>query len=374
MFAAALLGGQVFAEPTGTAVEGYDESVSSSTNYYGKYTNDSSTATGGNVTVKAEPTGQVPTAALIYGGQANAGGASNNKVTMQGGTVKSIYGGNGNAGASNNTVTMQGGTVSNFIYGGIGGTEGGASNNTVIMTGGSVKTLYGGSGGTNYSASDNVVIVTGGTVTTSLSVGYANGGAQNNKLHLVGKGASNVNIADAQGNSVAYDGDSGGINLANVFGSYVTTGTSTGNSIDIYGTGIKISGMLSRMQVLTFNIADVQMSGASPEAALILTSTATSAALNLTGVDLQIKDLDVQEWTPGETITLVQASQAIQGLESGSVVDIKRGDQVVALGQLELSDDNKILSLTVQGKVPEPTTGSLSLLALAGLAARRRKK
>lgn len=377
MLAAALMGEQVFADVTGTGIQGATEI--SDTKYYGKHTTDSSTATGGNVTVKEEATGEVPASAVVYGGCADKADVSNNTVTMQGGTVQTIYGGHGSTGASNNKVTMQGGTVSNFIYGGNGGTAGNSYNNTVIMTGGSVRMLYGGTSGMNYTVSGNVVIVTGGSITTALCAGNSSKSvAQNNKVHLVGKGASNVNIADAQGNSVAYNGSNVGIKLNNVFGGTTTSGTSTGNSIDIYGTGIEISGRFAYMQVLTFNITNDAVTALTPEVAVTLTSQSSGNALDLTGVDLQVKDLDVKEWTPDKTITLVQSAQAIQGLEDGKVVDITDATGTkVAQGKLQLvngTDGKHRLNLIVQGKVPEPATGTLSLLALAALAARRRRK
>ena len=301
---------------------------------------------------------------------------------MQGGTVGSIYGGNGYTGASNNKVTMQGGNVSDFIYGGNGGKEGNSCNNTVIMTGGSVRMLYGGSSGNNYTPSGNVVIVTGGSITGALMAGYNLGiGAQNNKVHLVGKGASNVTIADGQGttSTYSYTGVDAGISLTNVFGGYAPkTGISTGNSIDIYGTGIEISGRFAYMQVLTFNITNDAVTALAPEVAVTLTSTSPNDALDLTDIDLRVKDLNVEEWSAGMTVTLVQSTQAIQGLEDDKMVDITDATGAkVAQGKLQLvngTDGKHRLNLIVQGNVPEPATGTLSLLALAALASRRRRK
>lgn len=383
MLATALLGGQVFAaEPTGTDIQGTTEI--SETKYYGLHTDDSRTATGGNVTVKKDDSGEVPASAVVYGGCADEAAASNNTVTMQGGTVQSIYGGHGYTGASNNKVTMQGGNVSEFIYGGNGGTAGDSYNNTVIMTGGSVnKTIYGGASGDNYTASDNVVIVTGGSIKTLLIAGIAGAAARDNKVHLVGKGASNVNIADAQSNIGTYNGSNGGISLSNVIGGRATkTSISTGNSIDIYGTGIEISGMFAYMQVLTFNITNDAVTAQTPEVAVTLTSTSSGNALDLTGVDLQVKDLNVEEWSAGMTVTLVQSKQEIKGaseeLKVGKVVDITDATGAkVAQGKLQLVDGvegTHLLNLTIQGSVPEPTTGTLSLLALAGLCMRKRRK
>ncbi len=325
ILAAALMGGQVFAEPTETAVEGYEKVQGS--NYYGKYSEDGD-ATGGKVTIKADPLGEVPNNATVYGGWSkNRNHSDNNTVVMSGGTVSNVYGG-------------------------------------------SCSNMFG-------TASNNVVVVTGGTITNTLIVSSAlDGTAMNNKLHLVGKGANNVSIADAQGKTSAYSytGETAGISLAAVIVGNAGRGTSQGNSVDIYGTGIGITGsyQFEKMQILTFNITDGQVMEQTTEAALTLTSAYVS--LNLTGVELQVNDLDVKAWTPGKTITLVEAAKEIQGLSDPKEVNIMRGDQVMAVGTLALAGEGKLLQLTVQGSVPEPTTGSLSLLALAGLCARRRRK
>ena len=101
--------------------------------------------------------------------------------------------------------------------------------------------------------------------------------------------------------------------------------------------------------------------------------TFTKYGMDLNNVAIGIQDVDVQAWTPGTTVTLVQATKVIKGIESGKEVDIMRDDKVVAKGQLVLSNDDKTLSLSIPGSVPEPTTGTLGLLALAGLCIRRRK-
>lgn len=329
MLAAALLGGQVFAaDPTGTAIDGAAE-VSNS-KYYGAYATGENVATGGKVTIKKDPSGQVPDTAEVYGGRSENAGAFNNTVIMSGGTVRNIRGGDGK----------------------------------------------------NGEVSNNVVIVTGGSSTSTVYGAYGSSGTwSDNRVHLLGKGANNVTIADGQGitSTYSYTGEENGISLQNLVaaaGSSVIS--STGNTIDIYGSGIKLSGSMGGMQILTFNITNEQMTEQATEAAL--THTSASFALNLTGVALQIKDLDVKDWATGKTITLVQSEQEIKGaaeeLPVGKEVEIKRGEVVTATATLKLGDDKKSLILTnIQGKnVPEPATGTLSLLALATLAARRRRK
>lgn len=351
MLAAALMGGQVFAAVVPTTIEGGDQE---GIYYYGKHTSDSSDATGGDVTIKENPNGSDHNRTYVYGGYAegfiDCGAATSNKVSMHSGMVGYIYGGKSESSS--------------------------ASSNTVVVTGGQCYSVYGGTSEMDGGAAENnVVILTGGTVTTQIIVGESDI-ARNNSLHLVGKGVTSVGIADGQGQICAYShtGDGNGLKLNTVKAAKSDKQNCTGNSVNIYGTGIELSGAMSNMQILTFNITNTQAAGQSPETALTLNSEYAWACLQLEGVELQVNDLDVQEWTPGTSITLVQSAQAIQGLEDGKAVDIMKDGQAVARGQLVLSNDDKTLSLNVQGSVPEPATGTLGVFALAALAARRRKK
>lgn len=340
ILAAALLGGQVFAaDAILTEVKGATQSGNS---YYGKK-NNSGEAKDANVTVSYSETGSDLSRASVYGGYASTE-ASNNKITMTGGQVVSLYGGDGKT------------TV---------------SKNTVIMTGGKLTSSLRGANSTENEAlvEKNVAIVAGNSeITGNLYGGYSSHGyAKDNKVYLVGKGAT-ATITDAQGITKTYDG--GTISVKQVYageGDSNLANNAIGNSIDIYGTGITASGHVDKMQVLNFHISQNQIGG---EDSML---TLTKYGMDLNNVAIGIHDVDVQAWTPGTTVTLVQATKVIQGIESGQEVDIKRGDQVVVQGQLVLSDDKMTLSLSIPGSVPEPTTGTLGLLALAGLCIRRRK-
>ncbi len=340
ILAAALMGGQVFADAIPTALEGCK--VVENNFYYGVKKGDGEgDASGGNVSVSASATGSDLSSAAVRGGDSSQGGAFDNKVTMTGGQVSGLTGGDG--------ITS-------------------ASGNTVIMTGGSVSMMMGGMGGKD--ASGNIAIVAGDSVVKSTLAGgyilFGGDAANDNKIYLVGKGAT-ATIADAQGNTATYTG--GSISLGSVVGGRGPV--SAGNSIDIYGTGITASNSVENMQILNFHISQNQIGG---EDSML---TLTNLGMDLTNVTIGIQDVDVQAWTPGTTVTLVQLDKdkkTITGIESGQEVGIKRDDKVVAKGQLVLSNDNMTLSLSIPGSVPEPTTGTLSLLALAGLCARRRRK
>ena len=308
------------ADPIPTSVEGYASSSGSS--YYGvKKGAGEGDASGGNVTVSASATGSDLSGASVYGGFSSLGGASDNIVTMTGGQVGSLTGGNGHTSASGNIAIVAGDSVVS-------------------------STLAGG------------FILLGGDA------------ANDNKIYLVGKGATAI-IADAQGNTATYTG--GAISVCTVVGGRGPV--SVGNSIDIYGTGITASGMVANMQILNFHIAGALAVADDP----MFTSTYASS-LNLTGVTLGFCSDDVQDWSAfdGKSITLVDAAKAIT-VGEGSLGDvaIKGADgATVATATLGLENENKSLVLSnIKGTapVPEPTTGTLSLLALAGLCMRRRK-
>lgn len=141
----------------------------------------------------------------------------------------------------------------------------------------------------------------------------------------------------------------------------------------MYGTNIVTERMYG-MQILNFHI----MEGLAnfEEAAMVsITGTVGSDRLDLTSVQLGFYGESVEDWSAfaGKSVTLVEAAQEILGVDSGTQVDIMIGDRVVGAAALVLGSGNKTLSLENIVFVPEPATGTLGLLALAALAARRRK-
>ena len=366
ILAAALVGSQVFANyiPTTT-----DAKEAGDNNYAGAFSQ-SGDASNANVTINEEEEGGDDFSEIsVYGGLSKKGSADGNSVTMTGGQVFAVYGGSGKTGTvSNNKVTVSGGQLFFVIGGGIG--NGTASNNTVIISGAQVSAaVEGAEVGDVGDAVGNAVYLAGGEIGDVVGANVGTGSATNNHVHLVGAGASvTVNGGTVDGHSMQV----GSVYVA------MASGTMTGNSIEVYGTEITAS-TLSSMQMLNFHIADGVL--LSQEAMVSLTSTKTSGALDLTGVEIGFSAADVQDWGKyeGQSITLVNAAQAITvGEGSLGDVEIKGADGLtVATATLALENSDKSLVLSnIKGTapVPEPTTGTLSLLALAGLCARRRRK
>ena len=177
----------------------------------------------------------------IYGGQSGKGNALNNRVTLDGAASQTnvIYGGRVEQGtARENAVVMKNGSVTLGIFGGIATADGGqAQDNHVTMSGGSVgEHLIGGyvQNGSG-AATGNSVIFNGGSVTENVYGGRSvNGPAQNNSVTMTNGSAKWLlggysDSGDVSGNSVNVSGGtlSGGVN-----GGETTSGNATGNSVD----------------------------------------------------------------------------------------------------------------------------------------------
>ncbi|MBP5695908.1 MAG: InlB B-repeat-containing protein, partial [Treponema sp.] len=148
----------------------------------------------------------------IYGGSQGGNYSGNTSVTVNGGNLSAVYGGNGNGNVSGTHVAINGGTIGT-VYG--GGSSGGVSGNTVVdVNGGNVGKVVGGSqAGTT--AGSSVINISGGSVTE----------VSGNKDNVTGN--SSVNIS---GNpTIGSPSSEKGIDLDSVDGGFVTaTGNVTG--------------------------------------------------------------------------------------------------------------------------------------------------
>lgn len=235
-----------------------------------------------------------------------------------------------------------------------------------------ILVVGGGSVHANIDAVNNTLIMTGGEV-AELSGGFAKNGADalNNRVYLVGSGAS-ATIGDT-----TYVGGTIKVVANGVRAGYVDGGgKSSNNSVDIYGSDITVSSLdTAYTQILNFHIDEALVTGG--------TATMISLGSGLTfKTDTQLNFYSNTEtdWSKfvGKSLNLVYAAKGITGIESVQV-NIMSEDPIqqvrLATATLSLDTDNCSLVLSnFQPVVPEPTTGTLSLLALAALAARRRRK
>ena len=327
-----------------------------------------SDATKGYVEVCYSPTGYIGTPDVI-GGITFIDSANENKVVVTGGDLRDVVGG-----------------WAEELVEGVG--VGDVCDNTVIMTGGSVRNLYGGyrisSSDVEKEVSGNRVYITGGTAEYVLggqAVGI-NVNCLNNQVHLVGAGAS-VTV-----DGVTYEGHEMQLNAVVCGATELISGQKSGNSIEIYGSDITTARLRQNtFQILSFHIADFD------DAPTML--TLTDAPLDLTDflipteetptpeLALTFDALDSLVWKPNATVTLVGAEKGINGLDPSLLEKeyniYRNGDpsqKVLGTATLKLEQGEgttQYLKLVTNENVPEPTTGTLGLLALCALAARRRK-
>ena len=178
---------------------------------YGGYTADGTaskntvTINGGTVGV-ADSTESLDT---VFGGYSASGEAVSNILTVSGGDlIGHVTSGYGKTGASDNTLTMTGGSSTKTVAGYAetgdavnntlvfsGGTSaitmaaqsgGSATGNTITITGGNPGTVTGGAGVTG--ASENTVIISGGTLDTDIYGGQTyDGAADNNTINILAR-------------------------------------------------------------------------------------------------------------------------------------------------------------------------------------------
>lgn len=363
MLAAALTGAQAFGDPIPTTIEG--ATTFDSVYYDGVYA-ETGDATGADVKVSAADGGTDMGAAHVYGGTAVQTGNSSH----------------------DNIIVMKGGEVYSLVAGSTGyddGTQYNVYNNIVIMNGGKVFDVVGGENNGNGvgSVNNNQVVIAGGFVGVGedSAKGHIWGGhngcssdsveTNNNTVSLVGLGAS-ITIDDK-----TYVGDQIKVNGNIVVGE--TNGE--GNTLSIAGSGIEVEigdEGISGMQNLNFSLVDGLTSSM-----LVYNAVQSMVNLNLAGVtEYSINGAAVTDWTAyeGKTLTLIEAWGArIDNFQAPEgAVEIKAADgSVLATGELTLKDNNTLVLANIHSDtppVPEPATGTLSLLALAGLCARRRRK
>lgn len=352
MLAAALLGGQVFAAQ-GTSLSG---GTLVGNEYYGTQTETGGAVSGGHVLVSAgtEDFSEVS----VYGGDDEGGvPVRGNSVDMTGGEVRMVCGGYANAGS--------------------------ASNNTVAFTGGGTNGIYGGAS-MQANAACNTVVVTGGSASL-IAAGYApNGNATGNTVNLVGVGAT---YGDYTGGIISVD---------NVYPGLAENGqaTSTGNALNVFGAGVSVGSINVRsMQRLSFHMTNnlLTVSGAemldlTKSYQLDLSNFVVADATSPADLVLSFDAAEAMDWKVGQSVTLVDATSGVKIDEAllNKEYDIKLmgTDTAVAAAMLMVEQGErgsyhqrlKLVCTTVYPDVPEPATGTLGLLALASLAARRRRK
>ncbi len=310
-------------------------------------------ATGNTVTLTGS------TARCVYAALAGRGEATDNHVTIKEDSkvTSSVEGANA-ATASRNSVTISGAsTVSDSVYGANAEV---ATGNSVLLEGGSTVedgTLIGGHG--TSSASGNSVTIHNATVT-----GEVVGGS-------TGEGGS------ATDNSVTLQGTQNNLESATIYGGQSWSSDAefvSGNTLTLQGFEGTVAG-IRNFAVVEF-VIEQWANGSS-----ILTLTDKASVL-----DTFTLNVNFSQWNEGDAglVTLISglSSKSTLGdinVSFGETATLAEGSESpVSVKLVEREDKRLDLVAYTAGfdpdAVPEPATATLSLLALVGLAARRRRK
>ncbi|WP_034627665.1 autotransporter domain-containing protein [Desulfocurvibacter africanus] len=298
----------------------------------------------------------------IYGGYHNGVATSgnissnDNAVTIgaafAGSNSIDIYGGYARSAnpwsmtASDNTVTINGGTA-RYVYGGfaslggmVGPASATASGNVINLNGGSISSIMGGYAtalvlpGT-HTASGNAININGGTVFNEVFGGYV--GAPNG-------------FGLATNNSVTISG-SPNLTAASLCGGYLSMTTSgdafSGNTLNIKTSGLTVNN-ISNFQYLNFYLPSSLSAG---DTVLTVTGTADltgssgrSSTVNV-GIDGSSSPLQI-----GDTITLIDAGTLVtnSGLNSRASGTGMQG--VTLIYNFDLTTENNKLLATVSAE------------------------
>lgn len=193
---------------------------------YGGYTAEGTTsndATGNAVTIESGTIEKT-----VYGGYTADGTASKNTVTINGGTVgvadstessDTVFGGYSASGeAVSNILTVSGGDLIGHVTSGYGKT--GASDNTLTMTGGSSTKTVAGYAETG-DAVNNTLVFSGGTSAITMAA-QSGGSATGNTITITGGNPGTVTggagVTGASENTVIISGGTTDVSGATVFG------------------------------------------------------------------------------------------------------------------------------------------------------------
>lgn len=347
------------------------------------------------------------------------------KAVINSGTFKShIHGGvhTGNTNSIGQTrIYINGGNISGNVYGGgrtgiIGSLMARSSEpaTQVVITHGIVeKDVYGGGSGGTING-DTKVVLTGGTVKGSV-YGGGSGGSINGNSSVTIDG----NLAAILGNTISGGGSGGTIsgnstvNIINASASDYDgtidkfTGTISGGTRSVVQGTRTLAFDNSKLQGTAFDTATIENFDAITlsNSAITLTSLGGASELSLqnsmlsiTGdadsleslsMDIDSKlmidsisgtaDKDFYITLTGTDIDLDRLSISLTGVDyaDGTVLNnvYILSEGVTYNAEIAwLDQQSPIRNLVVGAAVPEPTTATLSLLALAALAARRRRR
>ena len=325
-------------------------------------------------------------------GSHGGGGAEAFNVYVEGGTVSSdIVGGaiHGSGHLDSVKIVVNSGEVQGCIYGG-SKTDGSVDNAHIIIAGGTITNGIN-AGGTAGSVTHAQVTITGGVIAGDITKGNARNAdviIQGSAANIIGSvEADSLTLYNVQNNMAASVKSAKDITAAG----NTNTAIAVQNEIELNSLHLGDATTLSVLNTTdTANEATITVTeliagnGATLNANLLFTQEAMlrmegvltmGSSISLTtGMTLDLAPLMLNGLYNGESITLFTGVDALsvdnKTIAAGTILDatgIFTGPDSEYTYYISYDGSNVSLS------IPEPTTATLSLLALAALAARRRR-
>lgn len=284
-------------------------------------------------------------------------------------------------------ITITNGIVEKDVYGGgSGGTINGDTK--VVLTGGTVMgNVYGGGSGGNINGNSSVTIdgnlaaILGNTISGGGSGGTISG---NSMVNII-----NASASDYEGTIDKFTGTISGGTRSVVQG----TRTLAIENSRLKGTAFD-NAVISDFDAITLSNSDITLSSHGGASVLELKNSSLAVSGDVASLRAITMDLESNLTLVGINNTAEEAfyiyltdsgndfsklSITLTGVDyaDGAVLDnvyIQAGETTYRAEIAWLDKQSSIRNLVVGAAVPEPTTATLSLLALAALAARRRRQ
>ena len=315
--------------------------------------------------------GKIIENATVQAGKMVVQGAFYGGLTQQGG--ETVLGGN----STITTMTCTGGSVE---------TKGETTTISTLTGSGTFKTSAGSATVTDASGFTGTLESTGGTLSA-----VSGSGASLAAIKATGGSVSLMSTADSISVAKIDVGTDGNVSVSGQSGDFKVTVTDLviGESGSKFVSNLDVTGSLS-VQVGS----NGQTGGLNMAPAATPSGTLTLGSASGTGLELNLSYLPVM--TTGDSLTLFKGVDEVlyYGIISagtgeteatavtlsdpapltGTGVDASVIFKNVDKDYFTVKFENNIVALVAKQNVPEPTTATLSLLALMGLAARRRRR
>lgn len=302
--------------------------------------------------------------AIMGGGGRHCGTESTGgiSVNISGGTINNlIYAGTNGGSTGYTELNISGGTIKADVYGGGRKSYGVVEGNTnVTISGGSVEgNVY--AGGNEDTVKGDAIVTISGNATID---GIVSGGGMGNAI-IEGKSLLNIGTAEESYSGKLTVADFDAVHIA--AGSKVTLNAAAGATLSLGDVAITSS---------SDSIAEITLGATFSLSSLDFIVMLTDEQIAKGNISLDVAKLNTSDMLYALYLTgAITSPQYGPAFNTTVTVIDENGNVIESTGKVggTFKGGTAVYTASIE-IVPEPTTATLSLLALAGLAARRRRR